>query len=54
MQQTATEVAVTASKAVVVWDHIKNNRTEYLVLMCIGTLLGWTQQALSYAQGVCA
>jgi hypothetical protein len=48
------EVAVTTSKMVVVMDHIKNNRIEYLVLMAIGTMMGWTNEALTYAQGVCA
>lgn len=52
--ETAAEVAVTTSKAVVVMDHIKNNRIEYLVLMAIGTMMGWTNEALTYAQGVCA
>jgi hypothetical protein len=48
------EVALTTSKIVVVMDHIKNNRIEYLVLMAIGTMLGWTTEAVTYAQGVCA
>lgn len=52
--QQAAEVAVTTSKMVVVWDHIKNNRIELLILMAIGTMLGWTNEALTYAQGVCA
>jgi hypothetical protein len=49
-----TEAIVTTSKAVVILDHLKNNRIEYLVLVAIGTLLGWTQEAVQYAQGVCA
>lgn len=48
------EVVTTTSKAVVVMDHIKNNRIEYLVLMAIGTMLGWTAEAATYVQGVCA
>lgn len=48
------ETAVTASKAVVVMDHIKNNRIEYLVLLAISTVLGWTNEAVTYAQGMCA
>lgn len=50
----AAEAAVQASRGVLVWDHLKNNRIEYLLLMGIGSLLGWTQEALTYAQGVCA
>lgn len=53
MQQAA-ETVVTVSKGVVILDHIKNNRLEYLLLVAIGTVLGWTQEAMSYAQGVCA
>jgi hypothetical protein len=48
------EQVVNASRAIVVLDHLKNNRLEYLLLMAIGTVLGWTQEAVSYAQGVCA
>lgn len=51
---TIEDTVVTASKGVVVLDHIKNNRLEYLVLMAIGTILGWTQEVLSYAQGMCS
>ncbi|MGA0380925.1 MAG: hypothetical protein ACO3NJ_09090 [Candidatus Poseidoniaceae archaeon] len=54
MMTKGTETIVTASKAVVVFDHLKNNRLEYLLLMAIGTVLGWTQEAVSYASGVCA
>lgn len=47
------EPVVAASKAVVIFDHLKNNRLEYLIVVAIGTVLGWTQQAVSYAQGMC-
>lgn len=49
-----TEAAVTASKAVVIMDHVKNNRIEYLVLAVLAHLMGWTQTGLQYASGVCA
>lgn len=48
------EPVVASAKALVILDHLKNNRLEYLLLVAIGTVLGWTQQALTYAQGVCA
>lgn len=54
MESAAAETVVTVSKAVVVLDHLKNNRLEYLLLVAIGTVLGWTQEAMTYAQGVCA
>ena len=47
------ETAVTASKAVVVMDHIKNNRVEYLVLAVLAHLLGWTNEGITYVQGMC-
>lgn len=47
------ETAVTASKAVVVMDHIKNNRVEYLVLAVLAHLIGWTNEGIQYVQGMC-
>ena len=52
--QDAAKAVVPAAKAVVILDHLKNNRMEYLILVAIGTVLGWTQEAMSYAQGLCA
>lgn len=51
--ETAAEVAITTSKAVVVMDHIKNNRIEYLVLAVLAHLVGWTTEATTYVQGMC-
>lgn len=47
------ETAITASKAVVVMDHIKNNRVEYLVLAVLAHMIGWTSQGVQYVQGMC-
>ena len=49
----ATEAAITASKAVVLADHIKNNRIEYIGLAILAHLLGWTQTGIDYAAGMC-
>jgi hypothetical protein len=49
----ATDAAIKTARAVVVLDHLKNNRLEYLLLMAIGTILGWTQKAVDQIQGVC-
>lgn len=55
MQEAAVgEAAVKSAKAVLIADHLKNNRLEYLLLVAIGTVLGWTQQLVTYAQGMCA
>lgn len=51
--ETAAEVAITTSKAVVVMDHIKNNRIEYLVLAVLAHMIGWTQEAQTYVAGMC-
>jgi hypothetical protein len=50
----ATDLAIKTSKAVVIMDHVRNNRIEYLVLLAISTMLGWTAEATTYVQGVCA
>jgi hypothetical protein len=50
----AADTVVAASKAVIVMDHIKNNRVEYLVLAVLAHILGWTQTGMEYASGVCA
>lgn len=49
-----TEAAVTASKVVVILDHIKNNRIEYLLLLALGHLVGATAYVAERASGVCA
>lgn len=49
-----TETAITASKVVVILDHIKNNRIEYIALMIFSHMLGATAWATDKAVGVCA
>jgi hypothetical protein len=49
-----TDAAITTSKIVVVLDHIKNNRIEYLLLVAIGHLVGATAYLSEKAAGVCA
>lgn len=49
-----TEAAVTASKIVLVLDHIKNNRIEYLLLVALGHLVGATAYLSEKAAGVCS
>jgi len=51
---TATEIAVTTAKSVVILDHLKNNRIEYLLLVAIGHLIGATAFLTEKASGVCA
>ncbi len=51
---TPIETAVTTAKTVVVLDHIKNNRIEYLVLVAIGHLIGATTFLAEKVSGVCA
>ncbi len=54
MMQGAAETAITTSKIVVVLDHIKNNRIEYLLLVAIGHLVGATTYVVERTAGVCA
>ena len=51
--EAAAEVAITTSKAVVLMDHIKNNRIEYLVLAVLAHMIGWTSEAQTYVAGMC-
>jgi len=51
---TTAEAAVTTAKIVVVLDHLKNNRIEYLILVAIGHLVGATAFISEQAAGVCA
>jgi hypothetical protein len=52
--EAAATAAVTTAKIVVVLDHLKNNRIEYLILVAIGHLVGATAFLTEKAAGVCA
>jgi len=52
--KTTADAAIIASKIVVIVDHIKNNRIEYLVLVAIGHLVGAITFLIEKAAGVCA
>jgi hypothetical protein len=52
--ESAASAAVTTAKIVVVLDHLKNNRIEYLILVAIGHLVGATAFVTEKAAGVCA
>ena len=54
MLNNATETAIATSKVVVLLDHIKNNRIEYLLLAALGHLVGATAFLSEKAAGVCA
>lgn len=54
MMTNAAETAITTSKVVVLLDHIKNNRIEYLLLVALGHLVGATAFVTEKAAGVCA
>jgi hypothetical protein len=47
------ETAVEVVKAASVINHLRQNRLEYLIVVGIFTMLGWTAEATSYVQGVC-
>ncbi len=48
------EQAVAVSKFVIVMDHIRNNRIEYLILLLLSHMVGLTSKAAEHASGVCA
>ena len=47
------ETAAEVVKAASVLNHLRQNRLEYLIVVGIFTMLGWTAEATSYVQGVC-
>jgi hypothetical protein len=47
------ETVVQVAKAASVLNHLAKNRLEYLIVLGILTMLGWTSQATEYVQGVC-
>jgi hypothetical protein len=54
MESAATETVVNASRVVVILDHLKNNRIEYLILLGLSHLVGATAYVSERAAGVCA
>ena len=54
MSPAATDVAITTAKSVVILDHIKNNRIEYLLLVAIAHLVRATGFLLEKTSVVCA
>ena len=54
MSATPGEAAIASAKIVVLLDHIKNNRIEYLLLVALGHLVGATAYLSEKASGVCA
>jgi len=51
---TPSETVVAGSRLVVLLDHVKNNRIEYLVLLMMSHLVGATAYVTERASGVCA
>jgi hypothetical protein len=47
------ETGVKTAKTAAVINHVKNNRTEYLVLLVFTHMLGLTDVLLQQASGVC-
>jgi hypothetical protein len=47
------DAIVNTSKVVVILDHLKNNRLEYIGLAILGHLAGLTAQATEYVGGMC-
>ena len=54
MMEATKEAVVAGSKIVVLLDHVKNNRVEYLLLVALGHLVGATSYVAERAAGVCA
>jgi hypothetical protein len=52
--QALEQTAVNVSKVLIVLDHLKNNRIEYLLLIGLGHLVGATAYVSERAAGICA
>ncbi len=48
------ETVMNVSKFAIALDHLKNNRIEYLILLLLSHMVGFTAIAAEKAQGVCA
>lgn len=46
----AVQKAVTTASVI---SHLKNNRIEYLLVLAISHLMGFTDRLWTYSQGVC-
>ena len=49
----ASDAVVPVARSVVVMDHIKNNRIEYILLAGLAHLLGWLDNVQQAAAGMC-
>ncbi len=47
------ESVVGVTKLAVAMDHLRNNRIEYLILLLLSHMVGFTSIALDKAQGLC-
>ena len=54
MEAPATAAVVASAKGVIVMDHLRNNRLEYVGLALLLHLMGWLDQGITLASGVCA
>ena len=54
MEATASEAASNALRAGLVWQHLKNNNTSYLLAVLLAHALGLLEPVVTYGQGICA
>lgn len=51
---TATEAANTALRAGLIWQHLRNNNTSYLLAVLIAHAMGLLEPVVTYGQGICS
>jgi hypothetical protein len=54
MEATVPDAAGTALRAGLVWQHLKNNNTSYLLAVLLAHAMGLLEPVVTYGQGICA
>jgi hypothetical protein len=51
---TATEATTHALRAGLIWQHLRNNNTSYLLAVLLAHTLGILEPVVTYGQGICS
>jgi len=54
MEAQASQAATTALRAGLLWQHLRNNNTSYLLAVLLAHALGLLEPVVTYGQGICA
>lgn len=51
---TASEATTNALRAGLIWQHLRNNNTSYLLAVLIAHAMGILEPVVTYGQGICS